>query len=313
MPGAAQPIRSWTEGPEPSGSWWRVVRDQLAQAEPYDLASQLTLLLVLLYPPPVWWANIAALFVVAGGLLAPALTRRAGYWFVVAAIIASWVIPDWTTIDNHGFLLAYWCLALACSIRFGRDRNATLAANARWLLGLVFLLATLWKVVLSPDFTNGVFLRATLLGDPRFRELSLLAGGMTPASYAHNEEVFTELMAGRGGATSATLVEPHRQAALALAMTWWTVVVEGSLALLFLVPRRWRITRWRDPLLVYFSICTYPFANVAGFGWLLSILGVAQLEPERRLMRGVYLVAFALVLVDIVVPWTTMLARWLVG
>jgi len=53
---------------------------------------------------------------------------------------------------------------------------------------------------------------------------------------------------------------------------------------------------------------TYPFATIAGFGWLLTIFGVAQLEPERRRTRLLYLATFGLILIDQLVPWTRALA-----
>ena len=62
-------------------------------------------------------------------------------------------------------------------------------------------------------------------------------------------------------------------------------------------------------LLVLFCTTAYALAPVAGFGWLLVSMGIAQCEPERRRMRLAYLVAFALILLATRWPWLEALAR----
>jgi hypothetical protein len=58
--------------------------------------------------------------------------------------------------DNHIYLLAYWCLVLFLVLNVPAPaRQRALALNARWLIGLAFLFAILWKAVLSPDFVDG--------------------------------------------------------------------------------------------------------------------------------------------------------------
>ncbi len=290
--------------PEDRTAWWRRLGRSLGEIEPFDLAARLTLVYFMVRPLGPWWAHAPALLLAACGLLVPWLVRRAGLWVLFTLAVASWVIPAWSFIDNHGFLLVYWCLALACSLAFGDEPGPTLATNARWMVGLVFALAALWKVVLSPDFLDGDFFRAVLLADTRFRELARLGGGISAAAYQHNVELLQRLGAGKLGLSAVALTEPHRQVVLAYVSTWWTAVVETAIAVFFLLPRRLPLTRWRDPLLVFFCWMTYPFAAIAGFGWLLTILGIAQLEPERRAMRLAYLATFAFILIDKLVPWT---------
>jgi hypothetical protein len=283
---------------------WRELAAAVFGFTPLDLAARMTLIYFMVRPLGPWWASVTAVLLASTALLVPALARRPVLWFVLALAVASWVIPAWSFMDNHGFLLVYWCAALGCSLAMGEQSEAVLATNARWLLGLAFALAALWKVVLAPDFLDGTFFRATLLADGRFRQLSLLAGGMTPETYQHNVEQLHRLGLGRLGLTAVQLVEPHRQVVLAYVSTWWTALVETSLGVLFLLPRRLRVTRWGDPLLIFFCWFTYPFATVAGFGWLLTILGIAQLEPHRRWVRALYLATFAFILIDKLVPWT---------
>jgi hypothetical protein len=168
----------------------------------------------------------------------------------------------------------------------------------------------LWKGVLSPDFADGRFFRSTLLMDPRFRDLSLLAGEMTPQDVQANARALAEVRQGR--AAEAKLHEPPRQARMATVITWWTLASEAAVALAFLWPGRGALIRGlRHGTLLLFAWTTYAFATVVGFGWLLVILGVSQCEPRERAMRLAYLATFFVVFGHQVVPWTTYLAQWL--
>ena len=54
---------------------------------------------------------------------------------------------------------------------------------------------------------------------------------------------------------------------------------------------------------------TYAFAPVAGFGWLLLAMGLAQCQDEWTLLRVIYIGMFVLVLFYSEVPWAGLLAR----
>lgn len=118
----------------------------------------------------------------------------------------------------------------------------------------------------------------------------------------------TSPQVGREEETAAARGELADEDVVPAVATWWTALVETAVAVFFLLPRRLAAARWRDPLLLFFCWMTYPFATIAGFGWLLTILGIAQLEPERRRVRLLYLATFGLILIDQLVPWTRALA-----
>jgi hypothetical protein len=86
-------------------------------------------------------------------------------------------------------------------------------------------------------------------------------------------------------------------------MTWWTVAVEGAVALTFLWPVGRGLSKVRDATLLTFCVTTYAVATVAGFGWLLLALGIAQCQPERRTTQLCYLAVFVLILFYRQVPW----------
>ena len=52
---------------------------------------------------------------------------------------------------------------------------------------------------------------------------------------------------------------------------------------------------------------------MAGFGWLLAAMGLAQCRPDQRWLRGAYVAVFVLILLYTEVQWTAVLADLTVG
>ena len=187
----------------------------------------------------------------------------------------------WPFSDNHDYLSALWFLAVAARSA-SRDPPGALAHQARRLLGLTFLFATLWKLALSPDFVDGRFFRVTLLTDARFENLAVLAGGMSWEDWERNDDALDELLTAQTPAEESGLVEPPELRRLATLLTLFTGAIEAAIAAAFLWRPGGRLARARDALLLVFAATTFSFATVRGFGWLLMCLGIAQCEPERR-------------------------------
>jgi hypothetical protein len=61
-------------------------------------------------------------------------------------------------------------------------------------------------------------------------------------------------------------------------------------------------TPGRHATLLTFCVVTYAFAPVAGFGWLLLVMGVAQTEPRQAWLRRSYVAGFLLVLFYAEIP-----------
>jgi hypothetical protein len=231
----------------------------------------------------------------AAGLLLPGLLRQPGLWIVLTFLTGLRVILDWSLADNHAYLLCYWCLAISLAL-VSRAPSACLALNGRLLIGLAFLFATLWKVALSPDYLDSRFFRITLLTDPRFAGFAQLAGGLLPEQFEELRVFVKQHVDGQLFEPSVLPAEPLRFLQLARFMTWWTVAIEGAIALTFLWPVGRGLSKVRDAVLLTFCVTTYAVATVAGFGWLLLALGSAQCEPERRKTQLLYLLVFALIL-----------------
>ncbi len=282
-----------------------LVRRPLVEASAFDLALRLTLLDLLLRPVGDWSVRPFVLALAAAGLLVPGWLRRPGLWLLLTALTALRVILDWPLADNHAYLLGYWCLAVTLSLLVSRS-EASLALNGRWLIGLVFVFATLAKV-LSPDYLDGTFFRVSLLTDPRFEAASLLLGGLTPEQLGQQRAALAQHVDGPALTPLEPPPRPARFEGLARLATLWTLALEGALALSFLWPLGRGPSRARHGVLLLFCATTYAVATVAGFGWLLLAMGVAQCEPERRGTRLLYLAVYALILAYREVPWATLL------
>jgi hypothetical protein len=79
---------------------------------------------------------------------------------------------------------------------------------------------------------------------------------------------------------------------IAQAMTWWTLGIEGLVAVLFLWPDGPRILRLRNFVFLLFIVTTYPATKLTVFGWTLTIFGLAQVPPEFKKTRFCYLAVF---------------------
>jgi hypothetical protein len=273
-----------------------------------DLSLRLTAIALLLRPMGPWYVRPAILAAAALMLTVPRLLSSGALWFGMAGAVFVRIAVDWPLADNHIYLLGYWCLANGIALR-DREPQTALAEMSRWLLGLAFALAVIWKSVLSPDFLDGRFFRVTFLTDPRMVEPAMLLGGVTADQLEESRRALEALPEG------AELVEPRRVPetprlrTLSAVSTWGILVHEAAIAVSMLLPL-WRgVAASRHAVLLAFCGVTYAFAPVAGFGWLLLVMGVAQVAPANVWLRRTYLAAFLLVLFYSEVPWPELLLR----
>lgn len=143
----------------------------------------------------------------------------------------------------------------------------------------------------------------TLLTDPRFGDASQLIGGLSADELATNREALELLPDGVELLDPRAIHEPLRLRALATASTWGIVALEAAVALLMLASATMGAARLRHATLLLFCGITYLFAPVAGFGWLLLAMGVAQLEPRQLAWRRAYVGAFVVVIFYGEIPW----------
>lgn len=282
--------------------WWRP-----AHAPGVQMALTLAALVLLLRPMGPWYVQAPLLFIGALSIVRPDAARIPVLWLGAALAVATRLAVDWPLPDNHIYLTAYWCLAAALALQ-GPMPEEHLATASRLLLALAMTGAVLWKAFLSPDYLDHRFFRVTLVDDPRFASITMLAGGLSEAQLEENRDALAPLPAGAELLDGPILREPARLRALATGLTWGGVGLEALLAAAMWFPQR-RARPWQHALLLLFCLVTYAIAPVAGFGWLLLIMGLCLCRPDQPTLRAAYVATFFVVLLVTEIPWATVLLQ----
>lgn len=278
----------------------------LVRADAVDLALRLTLLDLLLRPIGSWTIRPGLLALACAGLLIPGWLRRPMLWFALAGLTAARFIVDWPLADNHAYLISYWCLAIGISLVV-RDTSECLARNGQLLIGLVFAFAVVWKLFLSPDFTDGTFFRVTMLRDPRFSEWTQLTTALSADQLDRHRVALDRHLDSPPFEIEPGEPLPARFERVAIAATIWTAAIELAVAASFLWWRDDWLARARHALLIAFCATTYAVATVEGFGWVLVSMGVAQCGGTRTRAKLCYVACYAVILFYREVPWARLL------
>lgn len=281
-----------------------------------EVVGGLTLVTVLLTAETTWVLQVGSAVLAAAAIVDRRLLRSAAFWFALLAVYVVGVVNLYDVIDNHEYLLGYWLLALGVSQAVaarggaapppadedGATAPATLAESARLLIGLAFLFATVWKAA-TPDYVSGNAFHTFLLFDPRFAGLGAAASDLTLLEGGSNLKVFQSLLDIGDRDVAVPVADAGGVARLAGLMTWWTLTIEGAVAVGFLAPPRSVVGRARHGLLLAFLFTTYVLAPVMGFGWTLVAMGLAQAPLDRhRLLLPAFAAAFVLVSVRSTAP-----------
>lgn len=290
--------------------WIRLLRPAGDEGGVPDAVLTLTAIILLLRPLDFSWVAPLVLAAACLSLVLRAVRRAPITWVVVSALVATGIAFAWPLPDNHIYLLSYWCLAIGLALS-APIPAATLATSSRLLLAGAFVMAVAWKALLSPDYVDGRFFRVTLLTDERFADASLVFGGLTRVQMAENRKYLEPLPEGAELLDPPSFVEPPRLRVFATVATYGGLVLESLIAVLCLIPAEGRISVARHATILVFCVTTYALAPVAGFGWLIATMGLAQCRPHQRLMRGTYISVFVLILLYAEIPWTGVLSAWL--
>ena len=283
--------------------WIKKLTTPASDPRAASLVLRLTVIILLLRPMGPWWIGPFLSAVAVLALVFPRVLFAPGTWFGLAFLTVVRIIEDWPLADNHIYLLAYWCLAIGLALG-SRNAISVLGRSSRLLIGLAFLFAVIWKVVLSPDYLDGRFFRATYLTETRFENITLFVGGLTPDELAESREYLRPLPEGSVRAEVPRLHDTPSFTALVYFSTWATVLLEALCGFFFLFRFRNRSSIVPHVLLLLFCVTTYAVATVPGFGWLLLTMGLASVDAENRRLRTAYLLAWLLVLAYFVMVWT---------
>lgn len=218
---------------------------------------------------------------------APRFRQSPLLWFGVAACWAPALIFNWYNHEDHVFFGIYWFVAVGLALS-GSQPKTTMRKTARMMIGLAFLFAVIWKIV-SVEFIDGSLFRFKLNYDYRFAEVvTLPVGQLDKDAYQRNREAYRDVRQAEVQPASGTISIPPRVSALAGAMTVWTILIEGLLAAMFLLPATRWTDRWRDWTLIGFMLSTYLVVPVLGFANIFCAMGVAQCSRNQRVTIGAY-------------------------
>ena len=266
--------------------WQRLLAKLLAQPS-YLLILQLTAVLVVLHEIDTFpWSRAPERLLAMAMLFAPRLMRSKGAWITLSSLLVINNLWHWSLLVNHEYLTTYWVLACTLAL-YSSAPEKVLAWNGRLLIGLCFLVATIWKF-LGGEYLDGSFLHLTFLLDSRLALGAYLLGGVEGDILQQNRLLF-DTMQTTGNIAPQALQSSPRMAAMSLILSYWTIFIEAIVALSFLLPRPKRFVQLRYGILLLFIFTTYTVIPVLAFGALLLIMGLAQCMQDRSGWNGFYL------------------------
>lgn len=279
---------------------WRWLLSGLLASPRYVLILRLTAILIVLHDIDVFhWTRLPERLLALAMLVSPRLLTYKPSWLVMSGLLVANNLWHWSVLVNHEYLVTYWVLACTLAV-YAAAPLAVLAWNARLLIGLCFGFATLWKF-LAGEYLDGSFMHLTLLLDPRLSMGATLLGGVEQDLLEHNRALFTTAQT-YGFTEPLLLRSTPLMSVVSVLLSYWTILIEGVVALSFLLPRPKWLYRQRDWLLLIFVFTTYAVIPVLGFGALLLIMGLAQTRPQHDRLCRVYLSAALLVPVWMLLP-----------
>lgn len=249
--------------------------------------SVMTLMTAAFYFSDLWFITLPLWSLVLAALLfdEDLVLNRWEFWTLVSAVMAVGITQMWIPEGNDYFLIFYLTL-IALQGSHAAAPMAVIALNARHLVGIVFSLAFFWKLV-SESFRSGAFFTFDLLFEDRLGPLTLYLAGLPRPAFLENRAALVQLDLTEGFTVNANPVVTS----IAQVLTWTTIIVEISVAIVFLIPLK-QFRYLRDPALLLFCAGAYLVMPVPSFGMCLATLGFAQ--TPYRVYKTLYLVAYIL-------------------
>ena len=247
-------------------------------ADSFEVVALLSVLVVVIYGSDEWpITSLGAVLLTLAVLKRDILTSYL-FWLSMSGLTLFTFGLFWSTAGDGFILQIYWCITLLLAL-LTPEREKTLAEMARLLIGTVFLLTVVSKLI-SPDFVSGAFFEVFLVRDlGRVGLVGVLLTDLSVADIASNIEAARRLPE---QSVKLTLAPGIHQ--LAILLTIATLLVESAVATAFLLKFPERI---RNTLFILFLAGTYLIAPVVVFGTTLAIMGFAQASSPR--VRLVYL------------------------
>lgn len=229
--------------------------------------------------------TLVPLMILPGLLISKVLFNRF-YWLFLALVFVYvyFICGLKMYLPNHKYMFAF--TVIICTIamflrHYKVEWKPDFAKAARWVIGFCFFFATIGKF-LAPEFLDGSFFEYTLLTDERFFGFTHLMGGEDFDKLTQNSQAVTDLLLTSDPSSKIILNTEGNLRAWTLVLSYWTIFIEGMIALTFLAPVNSWLHRKRELFLIAFIVTTYPIATVPGFATLLAALAFIQSYQERK-------------------------------
>ena len=170
----------------------------------------------------------------------PSLTSQT-FWVILCTYTWYIYIENWLD-SSVSLIISYWILICTCSVFLHpSERERFIVWHGRLLIGILFLFATIWKII-GGEYLDGSRLHALfIMGDDRTEPIAKFIGGLTNGEIYGNSYNFSDLKNNffeEYYYRSLTSSNPLKL--FALVTSYWVIFIEGAIAAAFL----WIKCRW---------------------------------------------------------------------
>lgn len=253
----------------------------MAKLSKYELTLLATALLLLIYPPQDALIGTLSRALALSMIVFPQhVLRLPAVWLAATTLAILGVVYDWHSADNHKYLLAYWLMAIFCTMHAASPARA-LAASARYLIVCTMSWAVYHKVA-SEDYLTGEFFTHAILLDERFDSIAKAFVGLSQSVLEDNRVAVEHLTHWSLKTDEVSIAGTPQLAIVAQFVTWLGILLEAAIAVVFMFPPTYRMLgATRDWILLGFVGVVYPLATVLGFAYTLVAMGLAQSQGKR--------------------------------
>ncbi|GAA4114353.1 hypothetical protein GCM10022393_13720 [Aquimarina addita] len=250
------------------------------------LTLQMLLLIFLMYMNDNGYLSIFMPVILIPGILFKVVREHPYYWTLIACMASTFylVLDLVGYVPNHKHIFAFIIIAVTIAM-FLKEKIHPLRflnTQSRLIIGFCFLFATIGKFMAS-EFLDGSFFEFTNTTDPRFFGFSSLMGKVDLNLLIENEENLRLLLKTNDPKTSFLVNGVDNIRGFGMLISYWTIFIEGMIAISFCLPRNFLLSKYRNVFLVTFILTTYPIATVTGFAIILTVLGFIQSLEDHKL------------------------------
>ena len=280
-------------------NYLKYVLNEILATDNVTIIFRLTLLLLLLHGASSWVLEIPIRIICIIMLISNELLKNRNSWLVLTFFVLCANAIDWYWIDNHKYLISYWCLVCYLSITT-KETYKVLFINAKLLIGLVFLIAVIQKIIYGQYF-NGEFFQYTLITEKRLDLFSKIFGYISHEKLYENRMLEQAISIFPSDETNTILNSTHAIKKISYIWSYLTILFEGLIATAFLIPKSFYLHKIRNNFLIIFISSTYFLLPVAGFAFILTVLGYVQ--SNTIIARKCYLITLVFIQLITLIPW----------